>query len=118
MVFVDITYLKGIYSFTGKYTEMTKNPILPEFQEFLRVNKLAPENHIPYLALWVSRFLAFLNKSDGRDVDSVTFDFIDTLRADRNITDWQVRPIEDKSSWPCSLWRPPRSSLHELAFIS
>ena len=72
-----------------------RKPILPEFQEFLRINKLAPENHIPYLALWVSRFIAFLNKSDGRDVDSVTFDFIDTLRADRNITDWQVRQAEE-----------------------
>ncbi len=28
-----------------------RKPILPEFQEFLRVNRLAPENHIPYLAL-------------------------------------------------------------------
>ncbi len=30
---------------------MAKNPLLPELQEFLRANRLAPENHIPYLAL-------------------------------------------------------------------
>ncbi len=78
-----------------KQPEMTKKTLLPEFQEFLRVNKLAPENHIPYLASWIGRFLAFLNKSEGRDINSITFDFIDTLRADKNITDWQVRQAED-----------------------
>lgn len=78
-----------------KHAEMTKNPILPEFQEFLRANKLAPEKHIPYLASWVSRFLAFLNKSEGKDIDSVAFDFIDSLRTDRGIADWQVRQAEE-----------------------
>ncbi|HOE17604.1 MAG TPA: integron integrase [Syntrophorhabdaceae bacterium] len=72
-----------------------KKVILPEFQEFLRANKLALENHIPYLAFWVSRFLAFLNKSESKDIDSVAFDFIDSLRTDRSIADWQVRQAED-----------------------
>ncbi len=57
--------------------EMTQRTLLPEFQEFLRANKLAPENHIPYLVFWVNRFLAFANKCKGGDIDSVTFDFID-----------------------------------------
>jgi len=78
-----------------KYAEMTKKILLPEFQEFLHANKLAPENHIPHLAYWVNRFLVFLNKSENRDIDSITFDFIDSLRADRNIADWQVRQAED-----------------------
>lgn len=72
-----------------------REPLLPEFQEFLRTNKLAPENHIPYLASWVGRFLSFLNKSESHDIDSVAFDFIDLLRTDRNIADWQVRQAEE-----------------------
>ena len=36
-----------------------------------------------------------MNKSENRDIDSITFDFIDTLRADRNTTDWQVRQAEE-----------------------
>ncbi len=75
--------------------EMTQRTLLPEFQEFLRANKLAPENHIPYLVFWVNRFLAFANKCKGGDIDSVSFDFIDSLRADRNIADWQVSQAED-----------------------
>jgi hypothetical protein len=39
-----------------------KNDVLPEFQAFLLDKKLAPENHVFFYALWVSKFLSFTSK--------------------------------------------------------
>lgn len=39
-----------------------KNDVLPEFQAFLLDKKLAPENHVFFYALWVSKF--FLSPND------------------------------------------------------
>jgi len=41
---------------------MDLKDILPEFQKFLRERKIAHENSIPYYAVWVSKFLAFVNR--------------------------------------------------------
>ena len=47
---------------------MDLKTLLPEFQEFLRDRKLAPERSIPYYALWVKKFLTFINtKGPGGD---------------------------------------------------
>jgi integron integrase len=95
LAFVDITWQKGIYFFTGESARMTPETILPEFQKFLLDNRLAPENRIRYLAYWVSRFLSFFNKSDNRDVNQVVFEFIDNLRTHKSIADWQIRQAEE-----------------------
>jgi len=67
---------------------------LPDFQEFLKNGKLAPERNIPYLAHWVSRFLFFISKKDHSDISSLTIEFIDSLKTE-NIADWQVSQAEE-----------------------
>jgi hypothetical protein len=41
---------------------MIPKAVLPDFQDFLLSQKLAPEKNVPYLANWVSKFLAFNNR--------------------------------------------------------
>lgn len=75
-----------------------KNVILPEFQTYLRDRHLAPEKNIPFLAYWVSRFLTFGRKRDISTDDyseSAVIEFLDMLRADEKILDWQPRQADD-----------------------
>ncbi len=72
--------------------------ILPEFQEFLLQRNLASEKNIPFLAYWVSRFLAFSQKHDYKAteyLESAVLEFLDALRADKQILDWQPRQADD-----------------------
>ncbi len=72
--------------------------ILPEFQKFLLEKKLAPEKNISFLAYWVSRFLTFGRKRDvATDAynESAVLEFLDFLRADAKIHDWQPRQADD-----------------------
>jgi integron integrase len=60
--------------------------------------KLAPEKNIPFLAYWVSRFLAFSQKHDYKAteyMESVVLEFLDALRTDKQILDWQPRQADD-----------------------
>jgi hypothetical protein len=47
---------------------MMPKGILPDFQEFLLSNKLAPEKNVLFLAIWVSKFLAFSNRKGHADI--------------------------------------------------
>lgn len=72
--------------------------VLPEFQAFLRNRHLAAEKNIPFLAYWVSRFLTFGRKKDisTEDYSEVAvIEFLDMLRADQKILDWQPRQADD-----------------------
>jgi hypothetical protein len=42
---------------------MDLKDILPEFQKFLLEGKIVPEKSIPYYAVWVSKFLRFVNRN-------------------------------------------------------
>lgn len=66
---------------------------LPDFQEFLKASKLAPERNIPYLAHWVSRFLFFISRKDHSDTGTLVIEFLDSLKTE-NIADWQVSQAE------------------------
>ena len=71
---------------------------LPEFQKYLLEKKLAPEKNIPYLAYWVSRFLSFCRKRDlasDEYHETAVIEFLDVLRADEKIPDWQPRQADD-----------------------
>ncbi len=71
---------------------------LPDFQKYLQAQKLAPEKNVPYLAYWVSRFLSFARKKDVASDDyneAAVIEFLDTLRADEKILDWQPRQADD-----------------------
>jgi integron integrase len=72
--------------------------LLPEFQKFLLVRKLAPEKNTRFLAYWVSRFLEFSQTHDypaAEYQESAVLEFLDILRRDKRILDWQPRQAED-----------------------
>jgi integron integrase len=70
---------------------MGTKDILPEFQEFLLSNKLASEKHVPFLAFWVSKFLAFSNRKGQQNISLTVSEFLNSLEANADIKDWQVR---------------------------
>jgi len=79
-------------------SEKDINVLLPEFQEFLLKRSLAPEKNIPFLAYWASRFLTFCRKRDISAEDyneAAETEFLDMLRADDKILDWQPRQADD-----------------------
>jgi len=70
---------------------MIPEAVLPDFQDFLLSQKLAPEKNVPYLANWVSKFLAFNNSKGQADIGQTVAEFLNSLEAKENIEDWQVR---------------------------
>lgn len=76
----------------------TGQNLLPEFQKFLRDRKLVAENKTSYFAYWASRYLAYAGRhkvSGGEYRETVVAAFIDELRADAHLQDWQPRQAED-----------------------
>ena len=71
---------------------------LPEFQQFLLDKKLTPENKTSFFAYWVARYLSFARKHhvspDDYHEESVMA-FLEELRADPRIKDWQPRQADD-----------------------
>jgi hypothetical protein len=47
---------------------MIRKGALPEFQEFLLLNKLAQEKNVLFLAIWASKFLSFCNEKGQQDI--------------------------------------------------
>jgi integron integrase len=81
----------------GKLSE-DGGKVLPEFRTFLMERKLAPGKNIPYLAYWVSRFLAFPGKRDilaDEYQEPDVLEFLENLRNDPRVADWQVRQADD-----------------------
>lgn len=74
---------------------MATNSILPDFQAFLRSRKLVPEKHIPYYAHWASKFLDFCNKNTQSDHKKLVLEFMDSLKNDKNVPDWQIRQARE-----------------------
>lgn len=70
---------------------MIAKGVLPDFQEFLLSHKLAPEKHVLFLAIWVSRFLAFSNRKGQQDIGLTVTEFLNSLEAREDIKDWQIR---------------------------
>ena len=75
--------------------KMMPADILPEFQEFLLSRRLAPSKYVPFLAGWVSQFLAFSNRKSHTDINVLVAEFLDSLEANQNIADWQVRQANE-----------------------
>lgn len=80
-----------------KVTNKYQN-ILPEFQKFLVEKELVPQKNVQFFAYWVSRFLGF---AGDKNIDSSTYqkaviiEFLDTMRSDERISDWQLRQADD-----------------------
>jgi integron integrase len=60
--------------------------------------KLVPEKNIRFFAYWVSRFLEFSRKHKYPATEyqeSAVMEFLDILRTDKRVLDWQPRQAED-----------------------
>jgi hypothetical protein len=68
--------------------------ILPDFQAFLKSSKLTQKKNIPFYALWTSRFLAFVNKNDRRNIDELVSEFLEEQKKTRKMEDLQARHVE------------------------
>jgi hypothetical protein len=64
-----------------------KNPILPEFQDFLASRSLVPARNAPFYAHWVSKFLAFSNRNEDLRPDLKVEEFLSYLKSQKNIAD-------------------------------
>jgi len=69
--------------------------ILPEFQEFLLAHKLVSEKNIPFYALWVSKFISFMNGNPDIPKDSALLAFLEQLPKKKKIEDWQLQQAEE-----------------------
>jgi len=65
--------------------------VLPEFQDYLLSHKLATQKNVLFLAIWVSKFLAFSNRRSRQDLGQTVTEFLNSLEAKADIQDWQVR---------------------------
>ncbi len=72
-----------------------KTKTLPEFQNFLLSRSLVPEKHVTFYAYWASKFLAFSNNNENLSVDLRVRKFINHLKAQKNISDWQIRQANE-----------------------
>jgi len=70
---------------------MIPKVVLSDFQDFLLSQKLASEKNVPYLANWVSKFLAFNNRKGQADIGQTVAEFMNFLEAKEDIEDWQIR---------------------------
>ncbi|MBA3036371.1 MAG: tyrosine-type recombinase/integrase [Desulfobacterium sp.] len=66
------------------------NNILPDFQKYLLDNKLVPENQIPFYANWVNKFIRFSNTQQDKALDLRVQLFLDALKKDPTLQDWQI----------------------------
>ena len=82
----------------GNLSDSKKNDILREFQTFLLDKKLAPEKNVFFYALWASKFLKYANKKKippDQYQENAVIEFIESLKSDINLSDWQIRQAGD-----------------------
>lgn len=63
---------------------------LQDFKNFLIGRKLAPENQITFYANWVSKFIRFSNAISDKPSHLKLQLFIDDLKNNPKINDWQI----------------------------
>jgi len=80
---------------------VSKNPILPEFQDFFVSRSLFPEKSVSFYANWVSKFLAFCNRNEDLMPDLKVEKFLSDLKSQKNIADWQIKQACDNDLHPC-----------------
>ncbi len=72
--------------------------LLPDFQKFLIEHKLVPQRHVPFYALWASRFLSFSNKNQDKKMELRIRFFLDSLTKEQKLEDWQVEQADNAIS--------------------
>ena len=82
----------------GDLSKIKANEILPEFQVFLLEKKLVPEKNVFFYALWLSKFFNYARKkqiSAEKYQENTVLEFLETLKADTNLSEWQHRQAND-----------------------
>ena len=72
-----------------------KNIVLPEFQKYLHSKRLVHEKYIRFYAHWASIFLAFSKNNGNLSHDLQAQKFLDYLRSQKEIADWQVKQADN-----------------------
>jgi hypothetical protein len=60
--------------------------------------KLVPEKHVSYYAFWVGRYFNYARKKEVHSdiyVENVATEFIEALKSDSKMSDWQIRQAHD-----------------------
>jgi integrase len=71
-----------------------RHDILPEFQNFLITRQLVPEKNVPFYAIWVGKFLSFLNLNRNIKEKSTLPAFIEQLKNQGNVKNRQLKQAE------------------------
>jgi hypothetical protein len=71
------------------------NDLLPDFQKFIAARKLAAESQILFYAYWVSKFLRFSNTQQDKSLDLRIQMFLDALKKDQKLQDWQFAQADN-----------------------
>jgi integron integrase len=82
----------------GNLSNVKKTDILPEFQTFLFDKKMVPEKNVFFYALWTSKYFNYARKkqiSSEIYQENAVVEFIETLKSDPNMSDWQIRQAHD-----------------------
>jgi integron integrase len=61
----------------------------------MRTRRIVPDNQIPFCARWASKFLAFLNNNAFTKTDSALIQFVDFLKKNNDLQDWQIKQAEN-----------------------
>ena len=72
-----------------------RDRILPEFQDFLVSRSLVPEKNVSFYAHWVIKFLSFSNRNQDLGPDLRVRNFLNQLKSQKNISDWQIKQADD-----------------------
>ncbi len=82
----------------GNLANVKKTDVLPDFQTFLLEKKLVPEKNVFFYALWTGKFFTYARKkqfNSNEYQENAVLEFIETLKSDPNVSDWQIRQAHD-----------------------
>ena len=98
MVFYGNITLKPSLHIMENLSDSKKNDVLPEFQTFPLEKKLTPEKNVFFYALWASKYFSYARKkqiSSDQYQENAVIEFIEFLKTDPNMSDWQIRQAGD-----------------------
>jgi len=72
-----------------------ENNILPDLQKFLLSRGFAFAKNVPFYTNWVSKFISFSNRREEVNHDLAFEMFLDELKSEKGVADWQIRQARD-----------------------
>jgi len=82
----------------GNSSNVEKTGVLSAFQAFLLDKKMVPEKNVPFYVLWTSKYFNFARKKEipsEEYQENTVVEFIESMKCDPNVSDWQVRQAHD-----------------------